>query len=330
MDSEINKIVIIIPHRGIGDVIFHIPLLRSLFKTYKNKLIIISNEVNHSKEILKNEIFYKKIINFNFTRGSISNYIRSSFKLFNIINSEKCDLLISTDPSSRIAIPILLSNSKKKIICGIKSIVELFLKKRTFRRNFLSTNLLELKKKLQLKNYYSEYSLKIKKTKYNYKKNKKKKLNLFFNIDSHHNHNNWGVKNFEYLLLKCIKYCSIVYINFSPKNRKIQSEFSSLIKNKKKIIFTYKKNISNIIKLINNSHAVIGNESGPICIGASLNKKVYSLYSKNFSKPESKSISKKIKYYIFNKKNNNLITKKITKEIRQLFEQNKLNFRSIT
>ena len=47
--------------------------------------------------------------------------------------------------------------------------------------------------------------------------------------------------------------------------------------------------------MINECDVIIGNESGPICIGAALNKKVYSLYSKKFSRPESKPISKKIK-----------------------------------
>ena len=114
MDNQIKKIIVIIPYRGIGDAIFHIPLLRALFLKYKKKLIIISNQVNHSNEIFKNEIFYDKIVNFDFTRGSILNYIKSAFKLLKIINNFNSDLLILTDPSSRIAIPVLLSNSKKK------------------------------------------------------------------------------------------------------------------------------------------------------------------------------------------------------------------------
>jgi len=118
LDNQIKKIIVIIPYRGIGDVIFHIPLLRSLFLKYKKKLIIISNQVNHSNEIFKNEIFYDKIVNFDFTRGSILNYIKSAFKLLKIINNFNSDLLILTDPSSKIAIPVLLSNSKKKVIAG--------------------------------------------------------------------------------------------------------------------------------------------------------------------------------------------------------------------
>ena len=314
MDNKIKKIIVIIPHRGIGDAIFHIPLLRALFLKYKKKLIIISNQVNHSNEIFKNEIFYDKIVNFDFTRGSILNYIKSAFKLLKIINNFNSDLLILTDPSSRIAIPVLLSNSKKKVIAGLLSLRNLLQKKINFRKKFLTSNLFILKKRLKLKDYNSQYKIIIKDTKKNYK-NKKK---LFFNIDSHHNHNNWGVKNFDFLITECLKYSSKIFINFSPRNINMKYDFSFKIKNNKNIIFTYKEKINKIIKLINECDIIVGNESGPICIGAALNKKVYSLYSKKFSRPESRPISKNIKYYVFNDINSKIISKKIIINIKRL------------
>jgi len=314
LNNQIKKIIVIIPYRGIGDVIFHIPLLRALFLTYKYKLIIISNHVNHAKAILKNEVFYKKIINFDFTRGSAFNYIATSVKLLKVINRFNGDLLIVTDPSSRLAIPAFLSNSKKKTIAGLASIKNLFVKKIIFRKKFLTSNLLTLSKELKLKNYDNKYNININKS----KKDHKKKINLFFNIDSHHNHNNWGVKNFEFLISSCLKYCSKVFINFSPKHKKMKYQFSSKIINNKNIIFTYKEKINNIIKFIHNSDAVIGNESGPICIGASLKKQVYSLYSKKHSRPESKAISKKTKYFVFNDFNSKIISKKILASIVKL------------
>ena len=319
MDNQIKKIIVIIPYRGIGDVIFHIPLLRSLFLKYKKKLIIISNQVNHSNEIFKNEIFYDKIVNFDFTRGSILNYIKSAFKLLKIINNFNSDLLILTDPSSRIAIPVLLSNSKKKVIAGLLSVRNLLQKKINFRKKFLTSNLFILKKRLKLKNYNNQYRIIVKDTKKNYKnKDFKYKKKLFFNIDSHHNHNNWGVKNFDFLITECLKYSSKIFINFSPRNIKMKYDFSFKIKNNKNIIFTYKEKINKIIKLINECDVIIGNESGPICIGAALNKKVYSLYSKKFSRPESRPISKNIKYYVFNDINSKIISKKIIINIKRL------------
>ena len=63
-----KKIMVIIAARGIGDLIYHLPLLRSLHESYNQKLIIISNKINHSKEIYKYETFYEKIIYFDNTR----------------------------------------------------------------------------------------------------------------------------------------------------------------------------------------------------------------------------------------------------------------------
>lgn len=318
MDNQIKTIIVIIPYRGIGDAIFHIPLLRALFLKYKKKLIIISNKVNHSNEIFKNEIFYDKIINFNFTRGSVLNYIKSAFKLLKTINNFNSDILVLTDPSSRVAIPVLLSNSKKKIIAGLIYKRNLFKKKKNFRSKFLSANLFELKKRLKLKDYNNRYNIRIRQNKKkNINKRLKYKIKIFFNIDSHHNHNNWGVNNFDLLITECLKYSSKIYINFSPKNIKMKSNFSSNIKNNRNIFFTYKEKVNKIIKLINECDVIIGNESGPICIGASLDKKVYSLYSKKFSRPESMPISKKIKYYVFNNKNSKIILKKIITNIKR-------------
>jgi ADP-heptose:LPS heptosyltransferase len=74
MSINIKNIVVIIPHRGIGDVIFHLPLLKTLFKNYNTKITIISNKENKSKDILKKESFLGKIIYFNFNRTNIFNY----------------------------------------------------------------------------------------------------------------------------------------------------------------------------------------------------------------------------------------------------------------
>ena len=56
-----KKIILVVPYRGIGDLIFHIPLIRGLYKKYKSKIIIITNKVNKAKSLLANEISIKKI-----------------------------------------------------------------------------------------------------------------------------------------------------------------------------------------------------------------------------------------------------------------------------
>ena len=56
-----KNILVIIGARGIGDLVYHLPLLRSLYKSYNQKLIILSNKVNQAKEVYKNENFFVKI-----------------------------------------------------------------------------------------------------------------------------------------------------------------------------------------------------------------------------------------------------------------------------
>ena len=54
------KIVLIIPYRGIGDLIFHIPLIRGLSQKFNTKINILTNKVNKAKNLLKNELSIKK------------------------------------------------------------------------------------------------------------------------------------------------------------------------------------------------------------------------------------------------------------------------------
>ena len=113
-----QKILVIIGGRGIGDLIYHLPLLNSLYASYKSKLLILSNNINQSKEVFKNENFYKKIIEFDNNRYSILKTIKKIVKFKNLINSFKADQVILTSNTTRLTVPVLLCNIKNKIIFG--------------------------------------------------------------------------------------------------------------------------------------------------------------------------------------------------------------------
>lgn len=314
MNLGIKTIVVIIPHRGIGDAIYHLPLLRSLYKNYDFKIIIISNKMNKSKHIFKEENFLKKIIYFDFDRTNIFNYILKFIKLRGIINNLNVDILILTDPSKRLVIPIFFLKAKKKIYLGIKSFKDFLFKKKNFREIPLANHLINLIKSLKLKN--PEYSFKLSKKwnreKFNYNKSLKKPY-VFFNLDSHHNQNNWNINGFKKIIDK-IKNATI-FINTSPNNLKFFKRNINTYINKKNIIITSKFSIIKLIKLISYCKIIIGNESGPICIGAALNKKVISIYTDKTTKPESKIISKNTKYFNTSKFNENKIINNIYKNI---------------
>ena len=84
MDNK--KIILVIPYRGIGDLIFHLPLLRGLRRKYKSKIIIITNSSNKAKLILKKEFSIKKIEYINFQREK---QIQNSFLFLKKINDFK-------------------------------------------------------------------------------------------------------------------------------------------------------------------------------------------------------------------------------------------------
>lgn len=187
-----KKILVIIGYRGIGDLIYLLPLLRSLHGTYKSKLIIISNKVNHAKHVYKNESFYKRIISFDNTRLKYLDQIKNTIKFKNFINTFNCDKIYLTSNASRLALPVTLSNAKEKIIFGSGILPVVKLKKykhlTSSKKIFIYTKKLNLKKKI-----YNFNLTKPKKIKENSKK-------VLINLDSHHNQNNWNLDNYIQLI----------------------------------------------------------------------------------------------------------------------------------
>ena len=100
------KIILVIPYRGIGDLIFHVPLIRGLYQKYSSKINILTNKVNKAKNLLKNESSIKKIEYISFQR---ENQIKNSFHFYKKINSFNSDICILTAPTKRLIIPLIFS-----------------------------------------------------------------------------------------------------------------------------------------------------------------------------------------------------------------------------
>jgi len=289
------KIVIINPYRGIGDLIFHLPLFKSLNQKYKSKIILLTNSSNRAKELLKNEPYIERIIYIDFTR---ERQLIKSYNLFKEINNLKPDLCVLTAPSKRLVWPLKFSNSKEKFFFQKNKITDL--------SQYILKESLQKFKDLNIK---KEYNL-------NYSKNNFKSKSVLLNIDSHHNQNNWAEENYialaNYLLIKKKKLK--IYINFSPNNKNLFLKILNEFKSKKNVIFTYKKKFDEVVNIINDCKYIIGNESGPSCIGAALNKKVISIYNpKHTPNLSSKIINNKIIYFNSKREKSANILKKIIK-----------------
>ena len=288
------KILVVSPYRGIGDLIFHLPLLRYLKKKYKTKLNLITVHNSKAKIILKGENLVSKVIYGDFNRQNI---LKKILKLKNEINRINSDITVLSASSKRLKASLMLSNSKKKISFSKSN--EKDLSKYIYNETKKIFSLKKLEKNYKL--ISSPFS----------KKNRK----IFLNIDSFHNQNNWGEKNYINLINNITEKKSKLFINFSPRNKKKFLSVMTLMKNKPNIEFTYNKNFKYVLKVIRNCNYIIGNESGPICLGAALRKKVLSIYNPKTTPKSSKTIYSKVNFINSSKVKNSVIQKKIIKFI---------------
>jgi len=303
-----KQILVIIGGRGIGDLIYHLPLLRSVYKTYNKKILILSNKVNKASEVYKNETFYKKIISFDNNRYNLLQTLKKIIIFKNKINKLRPSLIFLTSNTKRLLFPVLLSNANEKKIMGTG---KFYFNKDTSAKNLtVSEKIIRFTNSLNLQKKDRNFFLKI-------KKNENKVLsfnNIFINIDSHHDQNNWDIANYIIIIKKLMNKYKI-FVNFSPSKTYLIKSFPKEILNSKNIIFTNNKNISDLIKIINSCKTVIGNESGPICLAASLKKKVHALYIPKHTKPESSIINPNNYYYNVDRIQSKKIISKILNSI---------------
>jgi len=271
------KILVISAYRGIGDLIFHLPLFKYLNKKFKKKINLITVHNTKAKYILKKEKIISKIVYGDFNRQQI---LKKIVYLTNQINKFKPDLAILTASSKRLRASLMISNAKKKIYFSKSK--EKDLSKYIFN---------EIKKKFEISKLEKNYKLNL-----NIKSKKNNRKNVFLNIDSFHNQNNWGQENYLKLISRLLEKKYKLFINFSPRNKEKFNLILNKFKNKSNIVFTYKENFNKILQILQKCNYIIGNESGPICIGAALRKKVLSIYNPLTTPKSSKTIYKNVKF----------------------------------
>ena len=281
-----NKILVTIPHRGIGDLIYILPLLKSLNQTYSVKIDILSNLTNKAKYVYQNEDFVNSIQEFELDHKNLIFNLNKKFEYLHKINSYNATLLIVTGRHSSLILPFHFSNAKNKKMFDL------------FFANFKDPKTKNLLNCQRIYNNTKDLNLKVFIDNFNLKFSKKKILekNILFNIDSHHGQNNWPLKNFIDIIRK-IKYnYDKIFINFSPSNISFIKDIPRNILNDMKITLTYQLKFNKILEIIQRCEIIVGNESGLICLGLSYGKKVISIYNERHTQPESSIINGNVKY----------------------------------
>jgi ADP-heptose:LPS heptosyltransferase len=213
-------------------------------------------------------------------------------------------------------IPVYLSNVKNKIIFGKGSFF--FNKNNKYQNLTHADKIMRYTEDLNLSNKINNFFL----TKPNFKNiDNFQKKHIFINIDSHHDQNNWNIKNYINIIFQLLSYDINIYINFSPSKLHFLKLLPKEIINSNKVTLTHNKTISEIIQIINYCDSVVGNESGPICLAASFKKEVHSIYLPIHTKPESQIISSKTHYYNTDKEKEIDIIEKITNSILKKLSQ---------
>ena len=111
------------------------------------------------------------------------------------------------------------------------------------------------------------------------------------------------IKNFDFIK------------GFEGGKLQYESYIEKEITNSNKVSFTQNKSILEIMNIINSCKFIVGNETGPICLGASLKKEVHSIYLPIHTKPESQIISDKTFYYNTDELNDEIIINNITNRL---------------
>jgi len=284
-----KDIAIFVSAKGLGDIIFHHPFIKSIHNHHKKKIILFANKSTKADLIFKKNKYIKKVVLIDLRRPMkifyLSKIIFIALKLYKF-NFEKI-YYTGNHKWHKYSFKILSIFKTFKLIC--------FKKDKKFIIPFLDSYL----KKINITNY-SDFNIDVKENvSKNFKKKigRRKKLWAFLSIDTSEDQINIPNKLLVKIIEKLKKKYKTIYIN----TNKLNSHKLNFFKDKN-IINTSSFNIIEIFYIIKRSEVYIGNESGPSNISAILNKKCFIFINKKVLVESSKlPMLNKRKYFDIDK-----------------------------
>ena len=263
-----KNIAIIVPHRGVGDILFHYQFFLSIYKFHKKKLILYAPYSSKANLIYKGNKIFKKIILTDLKRPNFFLYIIKIINLTFELSKYKYDKIYYTGNNRWHRVSFLLlsffSNFKVYYFKNTDYYIIDHLK------NFLKKLSIEYK---QINNFSINLNISKK-----FKDNSKlyKKPWAFISIDTAENQIIIPNKILRLIIKKLNKKYKTVFVNTSFENKK-----NIKILNNENIIPTYKYNILEIFYIMKSSRIFIGNDSGPGNLSSLLKQKSIIFLSKS-------------------------------------------------
>ncbi len=294
-----SNIAIIIPHKGLGDMLFHYKFINSLYRHHKCKLTLITNESTKANLIFQNSDKIKKVILINLRRPNAINYIFRVYELIKLLCKYNFNIVYYTgfNKWQRLAFFIVklfrnitikyYKNNKLYIL----SFLDFFLKKEKIK----IFNEIKINTLLNVTNYFRSQIRFY------------KKPWVFLSIDTSEDQIKIPKETLNLLIDNLKNKYKTIFINTNILN---QSKLKNIKNNL--VVKTTKLNILEISYLIKNSQLFIGTESGPAVIAAIHKKKSIIFYSKQIKKESFMMENSKLRYYF--------LIEKIDKNIKKLFK----------
>ncbi len=282
-----NNIAINFRHSAVGELLWMLPIIKSISEHHKEKVILFTRPETKAKVLLEREKYIKEIIYLPFRKGIYQ--FQEIIKQALILKKKKIDFFYILEEIVRPCIAGKLSGVKhilsygkkkqRKYLTQSKYLSKNIYNKHEYIRGFEFLKLMKIKHTNIKKVNVSVSFNKLKKEKKKYSKFQKK---IFFALQPSEKFRSWPIDYFIELLnlvLKKNKKYAIFLLcnkNFSDQLKKIKLK---IVKNKKcKIISLEKYSFDKIKYLIKISNFYIGNDSGPAILSNLLGTKTYVLY----------------------------------------------------
>mgnify|MGYP006138215039 CR=1 FL=1 len=263
-----KSITVIIPYRGIGDVLFHYQFLHSIYKHHKKKIFLIAQKSTKANLLFKNNKIFEKIVLLDLTRPSKLGYFLKILKIIKKLSIYDFKIIYYTG-----------NHNWQKIILQILNFFKNFeLIYFPVKKYHIIDHLKDFQKKINIKNNVN-IKLKISskfKNSFNDKLKKYKKPWAFMSIDTAEDQIQIPEKYLNIIFLNLMKKYRTIFINTSKKNKK---KLKSI--NTKRAVPTFNYNILEINYLIQKSKIFVGNDSGPANLSSLINHKSVIFLSNN-------------------------------------------------